>query len=94
MPVRITSHHEGSRLVVSVHGRLDEPASGLLRAEAGQVPAEALVLDLSCLVAFDEAGLVTLRSLVCRGAHIEGASPYVKLRLDPGASSAGRRAPL
>ena len=90
MSVRITSRREGSRFVVSVQGKLDEPASELLRAEAGHVPAETLVLDLSGLVTFDEAGVLSLRALVFSGAQIVGASPYVTLRLAPTASGAAR----
>ncbi|MGE5360234.1 MAG: hypothetical protein ACM3NQ_14550 [Bacteroidales bacterium] len=93
MAVRITSHLEEHRFVVCVQGTLDQGASALLRAEAERVPAGPLVLDLSGLVTFDETGLAVLRALAAGGALIEGASPYVKLRLTPDTTAARRRAP-
>jgi anti-anti-sigma regulatory factor len=92
MAIRITSHYEEHRFVVSVHGTLDQGASALLRAEVEQGSASALVLDLSGLVTFDEEGLTLLRVLAARGARLEGASPYVKLRLAPDTPVVMRRA--
>jgi anti-anti-sigma regulatory factor len=91
MAVRITSHHDEHRLVVSVHGTLDQSASALLRAEVEQASASPLVLDLSGLVTFDDSGLALLRALAAGGARLEGASPYVKLRLAPDAAPTARR---
>jgi anti-anti-sigma regulatory factor len=92
MAVRITSQRDEHHFVVSVHGTLDRSASALLRTEAERAPAGPLVLDLSGLVAFDEAGLTLLRTLAAGGARLEGASPYVKLRLAPDGAAARRRA--
>jgi anti-anti-sigma regulatory factor len=93
MAVRITSRHEEHRFVVSVHGTLDQCASVLLRAEVEQASASPLVLDLSGLVMFDEAGLALLRVLAAGGARLEGASQYVKLRLTTDTPAMIRRAP-
>jgi anti-anti-sigma factor len=93
MAVRITSRHEEHRFVVSVHGTLDQSASALLRAEVDQALASPLVLDLSGLVTFDDTGLALLRVLAAGGARLEGASPYVKLRLAPDAAAMVRRRP-
>jgi len=93
MAVRITSYREEHRFVVSVHGTLDQCASALLRAEIEQASASPLVLDLSGLLKFDEAGLALLRVLAAGGARLEGASPYVKLRLAPDTTTVMRRAP-
>ena len=81
MPVRITSRQAPNGFEVHVEGTLDEQASALLRAEAGRAPAGSLVLNLSGLVNFDEAGLAVLLALADCGARIEGASRYVQVRL-------------
>jgi anti-anti-sigma regulatory factor len=93
MAVRITSRSQTHRFVVCVHGTLDQPASALLRAEIEQAPEAPLVIDLSQLVTFDEAGLTLLRALAAAGARLEGASPYVKLRLAPDGGAPVRRPP-
>jgi anti-anti-sigma regulatory factor len=93
MAVRITSHREEHRFVVSVHGTLDQGAAALLRAEVAQALASPLVLDLSGLMTFDEEGLALLRMIAAGGARLVGASPYVKLRLAPDAATGIRRAP-
>jgi anti-anti-sigma regulatory factor len=93
MAVRITSHLKGHRFVVRVDGTLDQNASALLRAEVERASTGPLVLDLSGLVTFDEAGLALLRVLAAAGARLEGASPYVKLRLGPDTPTVRRRAP-
>lgn len=79
--VRIVSHKTTTGVVVSVLGALDQAAADLVRAEVAGVSAPSLVLEMTGLVSFDDAGLAVLRELAAAGARIEGASPFVRLRL-------------
>lgn len=79
--VRLVSRKTTTGVVLTVLGALDQAAADLVRAEVAGVSAPSLVLELSGLVSFDDAGLAVLRELAAAGARIDGASPFVSLRL-------------
>jgi hypothetical protein len=79
--VRLVSRKTTTGLVLTVLGALDQAAADLVRAEVAGLPAPSLVLEVTGLVSFDDAGLAVLRELAAAGARIEGASPFVSLRL-------------
>jgi anti-anti-sigma regulatory factor len=89
--VRLVSRKTTTGVVLTVLGALDQAAADLVRAEVEGLPATSLVLELAGLVSFDDAGLAVLRELAAAGARIEGASPFVSLRLgaDADTSEAG-----
>jgi ABC-type transporter Mla MlaB component len=94
--VRLVSRKTTTGVVLTVLGALDQAAADLVRAEVAGLSATSLVLELAGLVSFDDAGLAVLRELSAAGARIEGASPFVSLRLgadsdtrDEGADAGG-----
>ena len=66
--------------IVRIEGRLcSETAEELLRTcREARLP---IVLDLSFLQSADEAGIHALTSLRESGARLEGADPYIRLRI-------------
>jgi len=94
--VRLVSRKTTTGVVLTVLGALDQAGADLVRAEVAGLSATSLVLELAGLVSFDDAGLAVLRELSAAGARIEGASPFVSLRLgadsdtrDEGADAGG-----
>ena len=81
MDIRIDHIHSGSASVVHIAGRLSGTAVAELKKICNSIEGP-FVLDLSSLLFADSVGISTLRSIVDRGAHIHGASPFIELLLD------------
>lgn len=81
--VRIEITSEGPQTVVFIAGRLAGQAIVELREVCDPI-AGAFVLDLSDLLAADDAGIKAMRTLGEKGAVVRGASPFIQMLLDEG----------
>ncbi len=79
--IRIDLESEGTDVVLHVAGRLTGPASSQL-SEACEPMEGRLVLDLSKLRFADDARAEVIRTLREKGAHICGASSFIKLLIN------------
>jgi len=81
--VRIDIASEGPQTVVFIAGRLTGQAIVELREVCDPIEG-AFVLDLSDLLAADDAGIKAMRTLGEKGAVVRGASPFIQMLLDEG----------
>ena len=81
MNVRITSIHEGERMILNIAGRLQSADLAELNKEITSDVA-SLMLDLSELLSADRAGIELLRELVAMGAELRGVSRYMQMLLN------------
>lgn len=81
--VRIDITSEGPQTVVSIAGRLTRDAIVQLREVCDPIEG-AFVLDLSNVLAADDAGINAMRTLGEKGAVVRGASPFIQMLLDEG----------
>ena len=82
MAVRIETSTDGMKTTVSVAGRLDKRAVSEFVKACLSVESE-LVLDLTHLRSADPAGIGEIQRQVQGGAVLRGASPFIRLLLDP-----------
>jgi len=87
--IRMNRRESTGVAVVELHGWLCEDALGEFDNVCGADP-QGLRLDLSHLAGADEAGLNALRRRSADGARLEGASPYIRLLLEPGPHGPGQ----
>jgi len=80
MSVRISRESGDPGTVIRIDGRLRSEHLGALLDECRSADAP-LVLDLSGLLACDEAGVDALAKLIAKGVRVRGASPYIELLL-------------
>ena len=86
MTLRIESHIEGSKTVLTIAGRLTGTGVRELQKVCGPI-GQAPALDLAGLISADEQGREALRELIERGSELRGASPFIRLLLDDGECS-------
>ncbi len=80
MTVRIDTTLEDSTTIVSVAGRLAGLGVRELLRTCNSIEGE-LVLDLTGLRSAEPEGINALRELVCGGATLRKASPFIRLLL-------------
>ena len=82
MTVRIDTTSERSKPIVNVSGRLEDlGVQELIRA--CQLIEGEFVLDLTGVRSADPKGIDAIRKLVSGGAKLRGASPFIRLLLEP-----------
>ncbi len=81
MGIRIDHIHSGSATVVHIAGRLSGAAVAELKKTCDPIEGP-FILDLSSLMFADSVGISTIQSIIDRGAHVHGASPFIELLLD------------
>lgn len=85
MVVRITKTADVDMTVLRVDGRLHSRNVAGLKNEYRSIDGP-VILDLSDLRFADATAIGVLRDIAATGVRIQGASPYIKLRLMEGAS--------
>jgi len=78
MTVRIETTSEDSKTIVSVAGRLADLGVRELLRTCHSIEGE-LVLDLTGLRSANPEGTDAIRRLVCGGAELRGASPFIRI---------------
>jgi hypothetical protein len=81
MTLRIETTSEDSMTVVSAAGRLAGSVVSELLRTCRSIGGE-FMLDLTGLRSAGSDGIVAIRELVCGGAKLRGASPFIRLLLD------------
>ena len=82
MSIRMNRREAAGETVVELHGWLSEGVLAELESLCASVTCP-LRLDLANLAGADETGLIALRRLAAAGARLQGASPYIRLLLEP-----------
>lgn len=83
MSIRIECHFYGSTTVIDIAGRLT--GDGVIRLrEAFDQAGVPCVIDLSNLLYADDEGIETIKTIIGKGARIQGASPFIALLLGNG----------
>ncbi len=80
MTIRITVKPLAAGTLVKIDGELDSQDVSEVAAVYGSA-AGPVALDLAELKALDSAGETCLRRLIDRGATVEAAPPYIRVRL-------------
>ena len=82
MTVRIDTTWERSKPIVNVSGCLEDSGVQELMRACQLIEGE-FVLDLTGVRSADPKGIDAIRKLVSGGAKLRGASPFIRLLLEP-----------
>jgi hypothetical protein len=85
--IRITTHQQKSRTVVTIAGRLASADLKELQRVRRSLPAN-VILDLGGLDVSVDDGLQVLRAWLKTGAQLVHAAPYLRMVLDPASAPA------
>ena len=92
--IRITTHHEPSRTVVAIDGRLTAADFPEIR-RVRQSVSGAVALDLDGLDACAQDGIRLLQDWLDAGARLDAATPFLRMVLqDPKARDARAEPPV
>ncbi len=80
MDFRIDHTHSDQKTVVHVAGRLSGSTVAQLKSACQSIEGP-LVIDLTSLVYADNDGIGAIRTIVEKGAAVQGASPFIELLL-------------